>query len=152
MASKPEAILYVCCKSSFVQMFKCSYVHMYISEKRESLTTVPSFYSSGQSPCWASTCGGQSRRSRRWCRGKVSYKRSSFPVAIFSHVADHRLKRLCMAVVVVLVDELNGTEAAQVVECLLERQPETPPELSGEDECPFYLVCKIVCHNLYSCE
>ena len=47
MASKPEAILYVCCKSSFVQMFKCSYVQMYISEKRESLTTVPSFYSSG---------------------------------------------------------------------------------------------------------
>ena len=52
-----------------------------------------------------------------------------------------------MAVVVVLVYELDGTEAAQVVERLLERQSEAPSELSGEDECPFYLVCKAVCYN-----
>ena len=68
-------------------------------------------------------------------------------MAVFGHVADHRLERLRVAVVVVLVDEFDGTETAQVVERLLERQSEVPPELHREDECPFYLVCKAVCYN-----
>lgn len=68
-------------------------------------------------------------------------------MAIFGHVADHRLERLRVAVVVVLVDELDTPEAAQVVERLLERQSETSPELCCENERPLHFVCHAVCHN-----
>jgi len=42
-------------------------------------------------------------------------------MAVLSHVADHRLERLRVAVVIVIVDELDSTEAVQVVERLFER-------------------------------
>ena len=65
--------------------------------------------------------GGLSRQSQRWFRGRVSYERPSFPMAVLSHVSDHRLERLRVAVVIVIVDELDSAEAVQVVECLFER-------------------------------
>ena len=68
-------------------------------------------------------------------------------MAVLCHVADHRLERLRVAVVVVLVDELDATKAAQVVERLLERQPEAASKLGGEDEGPLHFVCNAVCHN-----
>ena len=68
-------------------------------------------------------------------------------MAVFSHVGDHRLKRLRVAVVVVLVHELDGSETAQVVERLLKRQSEASPELSSEDERPLHFVCDAVCQN-----
>ena len=67
-------------------------------------------------------------------------------MAVLSHVIDHRLERLRVAVVVVFVNELDGTEAAQVVKRLLECQPEATPEFGDKNERPFHLVCKAVCH------
>ena len=78
---------------------------------------------------------------------RESYELPSFPVAVFGHVADHRLERLRVAVVVVLVDELDAPEAAQIVERLLECQPEAAAKLGGEDERPLHFVCYAVCHN-----
>ena len=73
-------------------------------------------------------------------------------MAVFGHVADHRLERLRVAVVVVLVDELDAPETAQVVERLLERQSEASPKLGGKDKRPLHFVCHAVCHNrCWSC-
>ena len=77
---------------------------------------------------------------------RESYESPSFPMAVFGHVADHRLKRLRVAVVVVLVDEFDASEAAQVVECLLERQSEAMAKLTDEDERPLHFVCHAICH------
>ena len=87
------------------------------------------------------------RRSQRWYHDRESYEHPSFPVAVLGHVTDYRLKRLRVAVVVVLVDELDASEAAQVVERLLERQSEAAAKLSDEDERPLHFVCYVVCHN-----
>jgi hypothetical protein len=62
-------------------------------------------------------------------------------MAVFGHVADHRLKRLGVAIIIVLIDKLYASEAAQIVERLLERQSEMMAKLCREDECPFYFVC-----------
>ena len=67
-------------------------------------------------------------------------------MAVFGHVADHRLERLRVAVVVVLIDEFDASEAAQVVECLLERQTEAMAKLTDEDERPLHFVCHAICH------
>ena len=68
-------------------------------------------------------------------------------MAVLGHVGYHRLERLRMAVVVMLIYEHDAPEAAQVVERLLERQPEAPSKLQYEDERPLQFIVIAVSHN-----
>ena len=69
-------------------------------------------------------------------------------MAVLGDVCDHRLERLRVAVAVVLVDEHDAPEAAQVVKRLLKRQSEATSEFQYEDERPLHFVMIAVSHNL----
>ena len=51
-----------------------------------------------------------------------------------------------MAIVVVLIDELDAAKAAQIVESLLERESEAMSEFLCENQCPLHFVDYVVCH------
>ena len=67
-------------------------------------------------------------------------------MAVLGHVINHRCERLRMHIIIVFLDKRYTLIAAQVVECLLERQSKPLCKFRHKDCHPFQFIKRAICH------